>query len=1072
MNKNVLFFCIGPYLLLLLGCQSTPSNDVSTQPKITITEPTSVYKKPEGLSANSAYQKIKSFGDADFETVLLPYVQSLNEINTFTEDEICAPEKLPVYENMISLNPSSVLVKSIYLDCLSDTLSPEQFQSELDEITDLAAVILSSGTGDSIATAIHTREVLELYTILELAGLNVLDVEVEFHNNQLYYKLHCLDTDTGKFHYKYANSIVFFSSYFSGALNKNLSPQKVSDLILKSLVQGNSGSLNPLVLRLIAYEGKFETIANEERLFHSDSALGQIVMAQIALYLNNDEYLNEHIDTIVTYSEMGLISANNFIAHFLFIKNGTSAIADIEQQFHEIDKASNPGHGVHLFLDSLSLRPDYEEQLTRFIELTNTRYLNDIFAYAQFLKEIKKYHYIDLSEIAEKTLNVLSNYEHAEAKYQTAESLFNNKDASEQDLSKARTLLIAAADAGFEEAQLILGINYIRAENGFEENYQLAHHYYSLAAAQGNKYALQNLASMYTYGSLGEPDISKAISYYQKAIEVGYFSAFCSLGDLYKDEVSPPQYEAARKAYQQGLKQLADQKDITDCMAGLAIVHRDHDEDYLKTREVLLRASELGSGYAAHELGILFEFEEYHMLDIAKAISFYKLAIERDYLASTANLGFIFERGADGIPIDYASALHYYQLGADAGVPQAINNLGALYFSGIEVEKDFDKAIVLYKQAADLGNAQAADNLGNIYSSDDIVTRDTIQACDYYQQAYDMQYTGSYFNYARCYFYGRGRHYDINKAIQILEEGIALGRNTLLPLLGEILIWNEQYDIAEQQLEKARSLGLTNSLNLLAKLHKIQGNYQKASIYYKEASEAEGDFSKEILLMQWRAAETDSEKYNVIEQLKDLAVEKGRNPSTFLGDIFYFGQLGEPMYEQSFHYYSQIETPDARVINIFGEMYRNGYHVEQDLAKAVEYYYLAAEQNDQAALFNLGEFYRDGIFFEPDIAKAGEYFLESAEVGLLNAKIELSKLYLTSQIPEPTEKGAEYWLRQVVERTNLGYPLLSEALLKSTNAELRDEGIYWLNRGLQARVKGSEELIAKYNIAKEQLRHD
>lgn len=67
-----------------------------------------------------------------------------------------------------------------------------------------------------------------------------------------------------------------------------------------------------------------------------------------------------------------------------------------------------------------------------------------------------------------------------------------------------------------------------------------------------------------------------------------------------------------------------------------------------------------------------------------------------------------------GYLVEYITAL--YQMAIDMGDHNAMNDLGARYYSGDRgFEQDFSKAMNLYHMAAECGNRQAQENLGYCY---------------------------------------------------------------------------------------------------------------------------------------------------------------------------------------------------------------------------------------------------------------------------------------------------------------------------------------------------------------------
>ena len=76
-----------------------------------------------------------------------------------------------------------------------------------------------------------------------------------------------------------------------------------------------------------------------------------------------------------------------------------------------------------------------------------------------------------------------------------------------------------------------------------------------------------------------------------------------------------------------------------------------------------------------------------------------------------------------------------------------------------------------------------------------------------------------------------------------------------------------------------------------------------------------------------------------------------------------------------------------------GEIYFNGYGVEQDYEEAVKWYSKAAEQGDADAQNNLGYCYYFGEGVEQDYEEAVKWYTKAAEQGDAEAQFELAGCY-------------------------------------------------------------------------------
>ena len=73
-------------------------------------------------------------------------------------------------------------------------------------------------------------------------------------------------------------------------------------------------------------------------------------------------------------------------------------------------------------------------------------------------------------------------------------------------------------------------------------------------------------------------------------------------------------------------------------------------------------------------------------------------------------IGVVYQKGL-GVAVDYAQAMHWFQLAADQGYAEAENNLGYLFQHGLGSGVDLTRARHWYELAAAQGNAAARDSL-------------------------------------------------------------------------------------------------------------------------------------------------------------------------------------------------------------------------------------------------------------------------------------------------------------------------------------------------------------------------
>ena len=85
--------------------------------------------------------------------------------------------------------------------------------------------------------------------------------------------------------------------------------------------------------------------------------------------------------------------------------------------------------------------------------------------------------------------------------------------------------------AGNADAMNDLGALYYDGSRGFEQSFEKAVRYYSMAAENGSRQAQENLGYCYYYGRDGEPDYEKAFHYFALGAFDGHLVSLYKIGE-------------------------------------------------------------------------------------------------------------------------------------------------------------------------------------------------------------------------------------------------------------------------------------------------------------------------------------------------------------------------------------------------------------------------------------------------------------------------------------------------------------------------------------------------------------
>lgn len=257
--------------------------------------------------------------------------------------------------------------------------------------------------------------------------------------------------------------------------------------------------------------------------------------------------------------------------------------------------------------------------------------------------------------------------------------LYLKGQGTPQNYALAYKYLLAAAEAGQATAQSNVGV---MLNNGWgrEKNPTLAFKYFELAARKGDAFSQVQAARMLLQGLGTEKDTDKAVGFLKKAVE-------------------SKNHEAEL------LMALLIQQKLVD------------EEQPLQAFQLLHDAAEKGNASAQYHLGRFYadRNNELGMLDISKAVSYFKKAAEGGVAEASQQLFYIYE-GFLGTAPNPVQATYWMQAFQDARL--SVKEKIIRDWAGAADINDFNNEVALEKrlksQSAS-GIAPSAHNLALIY---------------------------------------------------------------------------------------------------------------------------------------------------------------------------------------------------------------------------------------------------------------------------------------------------------------------------------------------------------------------
>ncbi|MBN9010723.1 MAG: SEL1-like repeat protein, partial [Rhizobiales bacterium] len=129
----------------------------------------------------------------------------------------------------------------------------------------------------------------------------------------------------------------------------------------------------------------------------------------------------------------------------------------------------------------------------------------------------------------------------------------------------------------------------------------------------------------------------------------------------------------------------------------------------------LRAAAAAGDPSAAFEIATRYAEGNGVAVDLATAVAWYERAADGGVAVAQYRLGSLYERG-QGVKKDLTAAVNWYQRAADQGNVGAMHNLAVLMSEGVDGQPDSAKALQWFLAAGNYGVKDSEYNLGVIYA--------------------------------------------------------------------------------------------------------------------------------------------------------------------------------------------------------------------------------------------------------------------------------------------------------------------------------------------------------------------
>jgi len=751
-----------------VGCATQPVSNSEKQHK----DIDSLGFNSDGLDENGLkwLDKVGAFYFADLQTVKMPYISLLNELENWPAADYCADAQMQKIRQALALNPSSVLAYDLTAYCAKRSGDTVSLERAAEAIQGISNVLFRSGSGVSPSDPIQVKDAYEAQIILRWAGQNVFDIELVSLNQKTVFRLHTRDQETDETRIVYADNSKLFQQNLLAASKVLYSEKELSELLTEGLIKAkNRPALFWQMQNQIFNDDPVPTI---EQLIEAESLspLATVLLNQALLNANRIDELGGYLDQLIMFSEMGFVEASATSGLVLLSSKDSQESDDAINLFKVNINSVGLSSATHSWLKAFLSQPLTSDYLSLFWKKLPAEY------HQQWHQSI--YHYnnshskvtLNIQTKLAQFLEQLGEAGYQRAKLDYADLVLNGSWGQKQDISAGLAIIEGLASEGYARAQLVYGVFYSFGKYGLKKDFEQSYQWYAKAAAQGNRSAQYNLGLAYRHKRGVDKDILKSIGYFKQALENNFWLAACRLGDIYNNEDAVLDPVIAESYYRKAINNLdVPNSTRSECAYSLGSMLFYQQNKRQSGIEQFKLSANLGDKDALFELGIIYSGSQGVTADPELSVDYYKKAISAGSHRAAANLGYKYEVG-EGVVVDRKKALSYYRYAASGNSATGKNNYATFLRYGTEIEKDVELAKKFYLQSFEMGNDYAANNLGDMYYYGEFGEPDYQAACQYYEVAVKRGFLDALYDTGYCYLHGEGQELDVDKGISYMNE--------------------------------------------------------------------------------------------------------------------------------------------------------------------------------------------------------------------------------------------------------------------------------------------------------------
>lgn len=515
-------------VLGLAGCASTTS-DNNTLPAVSGLDPMT---RLDGQL--NWYKAIDYFETQSSMATASAYFEVTYKLDNWPESDICSDAHVDTISRAIRYYPASISAHVHQILCAVQHNDTATVNTASEQLGDIAQAVLTGGVGDTSDRPIRVRDLSEAYTLLQMAGISVIDAKFVWRDGQLLHRLHTYDDVSGQFRYRYVSNIRALKHYLSYLNRKPMSEQEVSQFVADSMLQGEVAY--PKVSEAEGLLAKGNHKAAEQRLLAltSPTSYARVLLALSYEQSAQDTLLDGVLDDMLSLSQRGYLPALTFMAQMIFTRDTSQQGADDAFALLSGYEHASQQQAYVSFLELLLLREDADSQIQRWMQLYPSSQMQT--ALMQVTDEAIHGDSMSVQQRATEVVNAiqLQPLDETTATFaalcDSAQTAVNNKAFSEQQLYaywQGQAGLNATPDK-VNDCELGIG-------RGYQYHFKdlpRAIRWYLRASEHGNGMAAYELGKLYQQGTGVKGDNQQALKWYSVAVDREVQASCHAVSDL------------------------------------------------------------------------------------------------------------------------------------------------------------------------------------------------------------------------------------------------------------------------------------------------------------------------------------------------------------------------------------------------------------------------------------------------------------------------------------------------------------------------------------------------------------